>query len=145
MDGLKDGLKAESKYSAPIANLKAPPIYKVIVLQFIATIVLALIVFLLWDLTSAYSALIGGLISVVPSGYFAKKAFKYQGAHNADNIVKAFYGGEVGKLVLTVMLFVMVFITLKKINVIALMLEFVAIQITGLIAMAVMHFTPSRK
>lgn len=59
--------------------------------------------------TAAYSALLGGAVSILPNVYFAKKLFRYQGAHAAKQIVRNFYKGEAGKLLLSAVLFAIVF------------------------------------
>lgn len=59
--------------------------------------------------SDARSALLGGLVGLIPNAYFA---FKFGGAKNAGNaqhVVRAFYSGEATKLVLTALLFIVVF------------------------------------
>lgn len=55
------------------------------------------------------SVLLGGMVSVVPNAYFARKLFQHQGARAARQIVNGFYTGEAFKLALTFVLFAMVF------------------------------------
>lgn len=62
---------------------------------------------------AAKSALLGGLVYLIPNAYFAIKLFKYQGARAARQIVNSFYKGEALKIGLSVFLFTAVFIWCK--------------------------------
>lgn len=53
---------------------------------------------------AAYSALIGGGVSTLVTLYFASQVFSVRVGAPAAKIARAFYLGEVGKLVLTVIL-----------------------------------------
>ncbi|MBM4202181.1 MAG: F0F1 ATP synthase assembly protein I [Gammaproteobacteria bacterium] len=55
------------------------------------------------------SALIGGLIGFVPNAVFALRFGKSAGGRSAQEIVRAFYAGEASKLVMTAVLFFLVF------------------------------------
>ena len=63
-----------------VVNLKAPPIYKIIVTQAIATLLAALSAFVLMGSVTGYSVFFGGMVSTLPNAYFAIKAFRYSGA-----------------------------------------------------------------
>ncbi|MBZ9566910.1 ATP synthase subunit I [Modicisalibacter tunisiensis] len=65
---------------------------------------------------AAVSALLGGLVAAVPGVYFAWRAFRYQGARYARDIVKSFYRAEAGKFGLTAALFTLVFIAVPPSN-----------------------------
>lgn len=58
---------------------------------------------------AAWSALLGGLVSALPNAYFAKKLFQHQGAHAARKIVTSFYQGEAVKILVSMLLFSLVF------------------------------------
>jgi ATP synthase protein I len=55
------------------------------------------------------SALLGGLIGLVPNAVFALRFGKSAGGRSAQEIVRAFYAGEASKLVMTAVLFFLVF------------------------------------
>lgn len=65
------------------------------------------------DMTMAYSALLGGLISIGPNFYFACSAFRYSGARAAQHIARSIYRGEVLKFLLSAALFACVFVLIK--------------------------------
>lgn len=84
----------------------------------------------LWvDITTAYSVLLGGLISVGPSYYFARQAFRYRGARFARHIAHAFYVGEAGKFLLTAGAFAAVFALVKPLYAAALLLAFLGMTL----------------
>jgi len=90
-----------------------------------ASILLLVSVGLLWvDLTVAYSALLGGLISVGPSYYFARQAFRFRGARFARHITRAFYVGAAGKFMLTAIAFALAFAMVKPLNIAVLLLAY---------------------
>lgn len=127
-----------------VSNLKAPPVYKVIVIQFFTSVVAALASYLLVDSVAAISALLGGLICTLPNGYFARKAFQYRGARHAQQIVKGFYTGETGKLIMTAVLFALVFAGVRPLNELAVLIGFIVTIIAGLIGTAFVNFSRAK-
>lgn len=84
----------------------------------------------LWvNITTAYSVLLGGLISVGPSYYFARQAFRFRGARFARHIAQAFYVGEIGKFLLTAGAFAAVFTLVKPLVAAAVLLAFLGMTI----------------
>jgi len=126
-----------------VSRLKAPPVHKVIVAQLVATIVMAAISLLLSGTITAYSALLGGLISAVPNSYFALQAFKYQGARNADRVVKSFIRGEMGKILITLVLFALSFTLITSLNELALILGFIVTHFVGVMMSGLISYSPS--
>ena len=119
-----------------VVNLKAPPIYKVIVTQFIATLVAALSTFALIDGITGYSVFLGGMVSTIPNAYFAVKAFRYSGARQMPQVLKSFYAGESGKMIITAVMFALVFAGVKPLNELAVIISYIFVLISGLIATA---------
>jgi len=97
-------------------------------------VVAALVSLLLFDLVAAYSILLGGFISIVPNGYFAWKVFRFRGARNTPLIIKSFYAGETGKLIMTGVLFALVFAGIRPLNELAVIVSFIITIIVGLLA-----------
>ncbi|CEK12212.1 ATP synthase subunit I [Legionella hackeliae] len=81
--------------------------------QLIICLVIALALLLVWGEKESLSALLGGLVAIIPSALFARKLFRYQGARAARQIVKGFYLGEALKIVATIALFTFVFMSFK--------------------------------
>jgi len=74
------------------------------------TLLMTAIAALVSGRVAALSTLLGGLVSLVPNALFAINVFKYQGARAAKQIVNSFYKGEALKIVLSVIMFSLVFI-----------------------------------
>ena len=134
---------SKTEQSTPVANLRAPPIYKVIVIQFFTSVTAALGSYLLLDVVAAYSVLLGGLISTIPNGYFARKVFQYRGARYSSLIVRSLYAGEVGKLVMTAGMFALVFAGVRPLNELAVILGFMVTVAAGLITTVMVSTAPA--
>ncbi len=76
---------------------------------------------------SAISAFLGGMVCVLPQFAFVLQAFKHQGARFAREIVKNFYKAEAFKIILSIVLFAIVFI-IFDISPMAFFLTFIAAQ-----------------
>lgn len=114
-----------------------------IIAQLIATALIAAVSLLLSGTIAAYSVLLGGLISALPNSYFALQAFKYQGARNADRVVKSFITGEFGKIVITIVLFALSFTLITRLHELALILGFIAAHFSGVVMAGVINYSPS--
>lgn len=90
-----------------------------------------LIAFWLGGRNAGLSAGLGAGIAVVTQAYFVFFAFRYAGAHSAQQIVKSFYRGEAGKFVLTALLFAAVFIGFKEVDARWLFASFVLEQLVA--------------
>ena len=73
----------------------------------------ALICFAVWGRISGLSALVGGGISVLASAAMVLIGFASPAGSDPERVARAFYVGEGVKLALTVVLFVVVFTTMK--------------------------------
>ena len=129
--------------SRSVSNLKAPPVYKVILAQLAITGFISVISLLFSGTTLALSVLLGGLISALPNSYFALHAFKYSGARNAEKIVRGFIRGELGKIVMTVVLFALSFALISSLNELALILGFIATHFVGVMMSGLISYSPS--
>ena len=68
---------------------------------------------LVWSLHSAQaitSSLLGGIVSIAPNAYFAYRFFASGRRGDPQKIVRAFYAGELLKLIITVVLTVAIFV-----------------------------------
>ena len=128
-----------------MTNLRPPSVYKVIVAQLVWTVSLSLVCLSIFGVVAGYSALLGGLISAVPNSYFALHAFKFQGARNADKVVKSFIRGELGKIVFTGVLFALSFTLVTSLDELALIAGFVATHFVGVVMSGIIDYSPTRK
>lgn len=107
---------------APIAK---PPLGKLYGTQL--SVLLVVVAGLLWiDRVTASSALLGGLISIGPSYFFARQVFRFRGARFAPQIAQAFYVGETGKFLLTAAAFAAAFALVRPLNAAVLLIAFFA-------------------
>ena len=128
-----------------MTNVKPPSIYRVIVAQLAWTVLLSIAGLMVFEVVFGYSALLGGLISALPNSYFALHAFRYQGAQNADKVVKGFIRGELGKIVFTGMLFALSFTLVTSLNEFALIIGFITTHFVGVVMSGFIGYSPTRK
>jgi ATP synthase protein I len=114
-------------------EIARPPVHRITLAQLALLVALSSLSLAL-DTVFAYSVLSGGLIAIVPQAYFAVLAFRWRGARSARAIARSSYAGEVGKFLLSVAGFALVFAVLRPINGPAVFggyLAMVILQITG--------------
>lgn len=92
------------------------PVFPVLLAQLIVLLLAALVAWQALGSVAGYSALLGGAIAWLPNLYFAHKAFRFSGARAAREIVRSFYAGEAGKLILTFVLFALTFAGVKPLE-----------------------------
>ncbi|SDI57775.1 F0F1 ATP synthase subunit I [Pseudomonas panipatensis] len=96
------------------------PAFRLLLVQLVVLLFGAAALWFIRGSVAGYSGLLGGLIAWLPNVYFARKAFRYSGARSAQMIVRSFYAGEAGKLVLTAVLFALAFAGVKPLEPLAL-------------------------
>lgn len=102
---------------------------KFIVAQFIVTFALS-VALLIFDYAAAYSALVGGLIATAANAWFAVKVFRVKSIETAETLLATFYVGEIYRFIFTGAMFIMAFVLIKPINVIALLVTYFLIHMT---------------
>jgi len=105
--------------------------FRVIVFQAVVTGLIGLLFLLTQGWVAAYSAFLGGLTALLPNVYFTYKAFQYFGARSIAVIIQSFWAGQMGKLVLTAVLFAVLFLGVKPLNVLALFVGYILVQMTS--------------
>lgn len=95
--------------------------------QLIVITICAIAFYFVIDLKALISSVLGGLVCLLPSLLFAINFFKYKGAQHTRKILSAFYLGEAIKLLLTGLLFALVFIN-YKVNAAAFFTTFISVQ-----------------
>jgi ATP synthase protein I len=81
-----------------------PRVYRIVKAQLAVTVMISIAVLVVAGVVSAYSALTGGMISVIANGYFARHVFG-RDYKSPRQMVSAFYVGEVIKIGITIVLF----------------------------------------
>lgn len=118
------------------------PAFPVLLLQLIVTLVVALVLWLFQGLTAGYSGLLGGLVALIPNSYFAFRVYRYSGARSARAIVGEMYFGEAGKLILTAVLFIAVWLAVKPLVVAAVFGGYLAVLAVGASALLIVKGFP---
>ena len=106
------------------AILSKPPLKRIFTVQLLV-LLFGFVALLSVVSITAYSALFGGLIAIVPNAYFSYCAFRFSGARAAGAVAQSFYFGEMAKFLLTTGLFAGVFVLVTPIDVVALLLTYV--------------------
>ncbi len=100
---------------------------RLLVWQFAVTALISLVLAMVSGSQAGNSALLGGFINLLPNACFASIVFRYQGARDAKKIVNSLYKGEAVKILLTLLLFAVVFSTVV-VNPLVLFLTFIVSQ-----------------
>ena len=109
--GGKREMDARAEKFAPRLSL----ISKVLLAQLGLSVVLAMLFWGVDGFVAAYSALLGGLTCVIPNAFLALRLVVPRGDPGAGALLRAAYLGEAGKVVLTVLIFSMVFMLVRPI------------------------------
>ena len=115
------------------AEITRPPVHRITLTQ-LALLALLCMGLMAFDKVVAYSVLFGGLIAIVPQAYFATLAFRWRGAQSARAIARSSYAGVMGKFLLSVAAFALVFAVVRPIDGPAVFMGYLAMlvaQITG--------------
>jgi ATP synthase protein I len=107
------------------------PVFPVLLTQLLVLLLAAATLFGWHGAVEGYSGFYGGLIAWLPNLYFAHKAFRFSGARAAKAIMRSFYAGEAGKLILTAVLFALLFAGVKPLSALAVFGVFVLTQSVG--------------
>jgi ATP synthase protein I len=94
------------------ARIQRPPVYRITLAQ-CAVLLLAWLGLNSLDPVMAYSAVLGGLIAVIPNAWFASRLFRRRGAQSASHIARAGYAGQIGKFFMAAAGFAAVFATVR--------------------------------
>jgi ATP synthase protein I len=98
-----------------------------LICQFLGAVLVGLSGFI-WGQGAALGAFLGGVIVWLPNCYFAFRAFRHRGARAARLIVRSFYAGAAGKMLLSAGMFTLVFVNVKPLNAPAVFLGFALVQ-----------------
>lgn len=110
------------------ATIGTPPVGRIAFTQ-LAVLLVSVVALMPVNVIIAYSMLVGGMIQIVPQAYFTRLAFRYRGARQAPEILRAIHKGETGKLLLTAVLFALAFSFIKPLHLPGLFLSYSAMII----------------
>ncbi len=98
------------------AKIHRPKVYYISLAQLVLLGAVALPLSMQWGTVRGYSWLLGGLVAVVTHAYFAWQVFRYRGAQAARRIASASYAGEIGKFLLAVAGFALIFALVRPVS-----------------------------
>ena len=101
-------------------------IIRILIYQLVATVVLASIIWFFAGKVAGYSSVLGGLICLVPNIFLGTRLMLSN--RNARGILRATYLGELGKVILTTLMFGLVFFKVEPLNALYLFLSFMVVQ-----------------
>lgn len=111
-----------------VQELDRSRIRKLLLIQLIATVLVAIAIWLIWS-AAAVSSLVGGLASLAGSFVFALWVFAPYRAQNPGGLLGRFYLAELAKLIIIGLVFAAAIIWLKPLNVVALFGTFFVVQV----------------
>lgn len=79
----------------------------------------------------AYSALLGGLLYLLPNLYFTWRALHNRHADSARRVLVIMYASEIGKMMLAVALFSATFLLVQPLSPFSLFGTFILLQLSG--------------
>ena len=101
-------------------------IIRILLMQIATTFFLMLTFWLFDNKIAAYSSFLGGMLSIVPNIFLAARLIA--SLRSAKAVLRAAYIGEAGKVILTFLLFGLVFIIVKPLDAKALFISFIIVQ-----------------
>ncbi|NNF16495.1 MAG: hypothetical protein HKN70_07085 [Gammaproteobacteria bacterium] len=101
---------------------------KVLSMQMGLALLSAVVAGVLSGTVAAYSAVLGGMICVVPSAFLGARMMAVRNAPDPHVLLRAAYLGEAGKWLLSFILFVLVYVWIKPLNPVALLVGFMVAQ-----------------
>ena len=104
-------------------------IVTVLVGQLVVGAVVAVVFWGLAGRVAGYSALLGSLTCVIPNAFLAARIVLARRDPEARALIRAAYTGELGKLALTVLMFSIVFVTVRPLAAGSLFAGFIAAQL----------------
>ena len=105
------------------------PILLILLAQVVVSCLLAGVLALWQGQVVAVSTLLGGAIAVIPNAFLAARLLQPRAGDSAQAMLKAAWLGEIGKLVLTGLLFAIVFVAVRPLSALAVFGGFIAAQL----------------
>jgi ATP synthase protein I len=117
--------------------------YQIVLWQLAGVVILALFACLVAGFKNGYSVLAGGLCYGLPNLVFVWRVFRYVGAQQMTQFMAAFFAGEVLKLVLSGILFIVVVKTLS-VSLLSVLVGFAG-AIVSFWIVCMMHFSKQQR
>ena len=96
--------------------------------QTVVTVCLAAGTWIWQGQVAGVSALLGGATAVIPNGFLAARLLQWRAGSSAASLVRSVWLGEIGKLLLTAVLFAAIFGAVRPLAPLAVFCGFIAAQ-----------------
>ncbi len=100
-----------------------------LLLQVVVSLVLTAAGALLGGVVVAMSALLGGMTAVIPNAFLAARLMKPRARDSATAVMRSAWIGVIGKLLITALLFGVIFALVRPLSVLAVFGAFIAAQL----------------
>ena len=101
---------------------------RILTMQLGITLLAGLVAWALKGTVAGYSAVLGGLICVIPSTFLGMRMMAVRHSNNPQKMLNAAYLGEAGKWFLSFGFFALVYIWIKPLHPVSLLMGFIAAQ-----------------
>jgi ATP synthase protein I len=112
-----------------MTGIRPQPILLILLAQALVALVVALGLAFWQGRLAAVSALLGGAIVVIPNAFLAARLLNPGAGSSGKSLLRAAWLGEIGKLVLTALLFTIALVTIRPISALGLFGGFIAAQL----------------
>lgn len=116
------------------SNIPKPAVHRLIILQVLITVLICGLCYGMGGLLAAKSALLGGLVVILPNAYFAWRALRYNQTRSAAAVLGSMYAGELGKIALSAVMFALVFKFVETLAIETFFIVFAIVLISGALA-----------
>ncbi len=113
--------------------------FRIIGWQVVLTLFTSAVLLSFFGLVTAYSALAGGMISAIANAFFAVRLFSNKGSWQVGHLAAITYRGVIGKLFLTIALFILAVVLVKPLNPAAFFAVYLWIQVSPALITGVLN------
>ena len=111
--------------------------FRLVYVQLIVTVVIALLSYAFCGLIIAYSVFLGSIVYILPNIYFVRSALKYVESQTPQSILSRFYIAEAQKFLLTIAMFAICFALIKSLHAVSFFAAYILIMIINLAGLAI--------
>lgn len=111
--------------------------FRLVYVQLVITVVIALLSYVYSELVIAYSVLLGSAVHILPNIYFVRSAFKRAKGETPQLILSRFYIAEAQKFLVTIAMFTICFALVKPLHIVAFFAAYILIMIVNLAGLAI--------
>jgi len=111
--------------------------FRLVYVQLIVTVVIALLSYAFCGLIIAYSVFLGSIVYILPNIYFVRSALKYVESQTPQSILSRFYIGEGQKFLLAMAMFAICFALIKPLHAVSFFAAYILIMIINLAGLAI--------